>query len=226
MFKDLLNLVFPPVCPSCDTLLNDQEKAICWACLADIEQTDFHLDPGNNELFFRFAGKIDLAGAAALFYFDKQGKLKEIIKALKYKNQPYMGTFLGEFYGKMLKGSEMMAGMDRIIPVPLHRSRLISRGYNQSEAFARGLSSSLGISVDSRSLRRLQKTVTQTQKRQDERWDNVRDVFGLSQPLGGKVVLVDDVITTGSTLEACIRTLLAQENPPRIQVLCIGMARI
>ncbi len=226
VIRDLLHLLFPQNCPGCDNALGRGEHAVCMHCLLELEETNFHKLPADNELYYRLAGRVPLAGASAYYYFDKRGRFKKIIQALKYGNRPQVGKALGAMYGERLAGEAHLQRVDAIVPVPLHRSRFAERGYNQSEMIALGLGKSLGIKVDARSFVRNAKTDTQTKKSQTERWENVQSVFGLRQPLGGHLILVDDVITTGATLEACIRSLYAQPEPPlSIQILALGMAR-
>ena len=226
MLRSLLQLIFPSSCPGCNGALVRNEGAVCIECQLEMEETGFHRQAADNELFYRLAGKVPLEGAFALYYFDKKGRFKRIIQGLKYKNLPQVGRYLGELYGEQLAADGWKDKLDAIIPVPLHRSRMASRGYNQSEMIALGLEKALGVKMDKKSLRRKEKTATQTRKNKTERWENVREVFEMHKPLAGNLLLVDDVITTGSTLEACIRTLYAQEVPPeRVWVAALGMAR-
>ncbi len=226
MLSDLLQLIFPKNCPGCDNALGRGEAAVCVHCLLELEETRFHLQPADNELYYRLAGRVPLIGASAMYYFDKRGRFKKMMQALKYGNCPQVGKFLGQYYGECLKDEPLISQALTIVPVPLHRSRFAERGYNQSEMIALGLGKALGISVDIKALQRTSKTATQTKKTQKERWENVESVFGMQRPLSGHLILVDDVITTGATLEACIRTLYAQAAPPEsVYVLALGMAR-
>jgi ComF family protein len=219
VLRDLLTLIFPQNCPGCDQTLQRGEGAVCLHCLLEIGQTHFH---GH----YRLAGKVPLAGASAMFYFDKRGRFKKMMQALKYGNRPQVGRFLGTHYGEVLRQVPALMQVDAIVPVPLHRSKFAQRGYNQSEMIAKGLSKAMGIPVDTRSLVRASKTETQTKKSKTERWENVKSVFEMQQPLSGKLILVDDVITTGATLEACIRILYDQPTvPTAVYVLALGMAR-
>lgn len=188
--------------------------------------TRFHLKPQDNELYYRIAGKVPLAGAAAYCYFDKKGRVKRMVQGLKYKNRPQVGKYLGSLWGEELGRDEFWAGVDVLLPVPLHKKREAERGYNQAEAIARGLSKRMEARVEVGAMVRRKQTETQTRKGKDARWENVKDVFELRRPLGGHVALVDDVATTGSTLEACVRTLLNQEQPPaQISILALCIAK-
>jgi ComF family protein len=226
LIQDLLQLVFPRHCPGCDNVLGRGDGAVCLHCLLELEQTQFHLQPADNELYFRLAGRVPLTGASAMYYFDKRGRFKKMMQALKYGNRPQVGRFLGQHYGEMLVNHAIVAQADAILPVPLHRSRFAERGYNQSEMICEGLGKALGIQVNTKSLVRTAKTDTQTKKSQTERWENVESVFGIAKPIEGRLILVDDVITTGATLEACIKALYAQPVPPvSLYVISLGMAR-
>lgn len=226
MFKDLIRLIFPANCPGCENVLSKAEGAVCDECLISVEETKFHKNLKENELYYRFAGKVALDGASALFFYDKRGRFKKMMQALKYGNKPQIGSFLGEFYGKMLKREGILSNATTVIPVPLHRDRMASRGYNQSEKIAIGLAKGLGIEMDSKSLVRAKATQTQTRKGKNERWENVKSVFDLRKPVSGTVILVDDIITTGATLEACLKMFESQEVPPEaVYVLALGIAR-
>ena len=226
MWKSFIRLFTSRSCLSCENELTGQENCVCFHCLSQIEQTGFHLHPDDNELYCRFAGKVPVSGAASLFYFDKQGRLQKLLKELKYNELPQVGLFLGELYGEILKESAFAAGIEALLPVPLHRQRLISRGYNQAERIARGMSKSLGIPLRDGDLRRTHKTLTQTRKGSEDRWKNVAGAFAVQAPLPRTLLLIDDVITTGATLEAVVRAMTAAPDPPeRILVASIGMAR-
>lgn len=226
MLQDLLNLVFFDGCVSCGNTLAKGESQVCLTCLSQLEPTQFHLKPKENDLYFRFAGKVPLAGASSLFYFDKKGRFEKIIHAFKYKDMPEIGNFLGEYFGETLKKSGFLDGIESILPVPLHPRKELQRGYNQSEKIAEGLQLSCKIPVHKHLLKRVRKTETQALKSKTERWSNVADAFAADQKPPKGVLIVDDVITTGSTIEACIRALMAQEQPPEIiKVGSIGIRR-
>ena len=226
MIKHFTNLLVANSCYGCDGHLTIQEKFICFGCLSQMEETSFHENEQENELYYRLAGKIPLAGASSLFYFSKGGRLQEIMQYLKYKGAPNLGVFLGEYYGRILSGNQALNDFQAIIPVPLHRRRLLTRGYNQAEKIAIGLGKSMKLPVLSNLLTRHRQTVTQTQKGGLSRWENMAKAFRTKGVFPKKVILVDDVITTGSTLEACIRAMISGDFPPEeIFVLSIGVAK-
>ena len=226
LLQDLLSLVFFDGCVSCGNTLAKGESQICLTCLSQLEPTHFHLKAKDNDLYFRFAGKVPVAGASSLFYFDKKGRFEKMIHAFKYKDMPEIGHFLGEFFGETLKKSSFLDGIEAILPVPLHPRKELLRGYNQSEKIAAGLQAACNIPVQSHLLKRVRKTETQALKSKTERWNNVADAFAPDQKPPKGVLIVDDVITTGSTIEACIRALMAQEFPPEIiKIGSIGIRR-
>ena len=225
MWKDFVSLFVSQSCYGCGNELISQERYICLKCLSQIPDTTFYQNFNQNELYFRFAGKVPVSGAASLFYFDKRGRLQSILKKLKYERAPHIGYFLGEYYGELLSETAFVSGLNAIIPVPLHKSKMISRGYNQSEMIARGLSKSLSIPINTRLLKRSRKTAVQARERGVERWRNVANAFKLTGNLPDNILLVDDVITTGSTMEACIRACLQANDAIQIKVASIAMTR-
>lgn len=220
--KSLLHLLYPYTCAACGHALVQQEDIMCLRCEYSLPQTNFHLRP-DNPLLQKFGGKIQVEQAASLYPFGKSSEVQQLIHHLKYSNWGEIGVFVGKLYGHKLKESPF-AQADLIIPVPLHPAKLQQRGYNQSEMFGQGLSESLGIKLDTTTLVRRQATDTQTRKTRIERWLNTKTVFALNDPatIAGKhILLVDDVITTGSTIEGCATKLLAAPGTT-LSILCIA----
>jgi len=207
---DFIALIFPELCQACGSSLVNGEDVICMNCVYDLPYTNFH-QQADNVVARQLWGRIDLQGVYVLLYFTKGGKVQNMMHQFKYKNMPRIGNRLGEIAGKQLSGSERFKNIDLIIPVPLHPRKLKQRGYNQSAQFADGLAEKMAAKVDIGNLIRLRHTDTQTKKSRFSRYENMKDVFGVLHPekLAGKhVLLVDDIITTGSTLEACGLELL------------------
>lgn len=205
---DFISLFYPRYCFACNEGLAKGEETVCSHCMLELPRTHYHLDR-ENALFRRLDGRIPLQYALAFFLFRKGGKVQRLLHALKYNNHPEIGEMLGEVYGSELKQTDF--AFDLIIPVPLHASKKRLRGYNQSEEFAKGLSKGLDIPFSPDTLVRVTKTETQTRKTKLMRWQNVSEVFQIENSdriKGRHVLLVDDVITTGATIEACALALL------------------
>jgi ComF family protein len=223
ILRDFISLFFPDYCLGCSNTLVKGENMICTRCMLQIPQTNYHLNP-DNPLFLRFVGRIQIRNAFGLFKFTKQGRIQQILHALKYKNQPEAGIALGKVYGQKLKNSNYT--FDLIVPIPLHTTRLRKRGYNQSAKFAEGLGEIMGIPFSEKVVLRKVKTETQTNKSKLDRWKNVSDVFvviGEGQISRKHILLVDDVITTGATIEACAQVLL-DHGAANISIACIAVA--
>lgn len=209
ILNDLLSLFYPEVCPCCGELLNKTEKTVCLSCHFLLPRTGFEKF-ADNPVARLFYGKVRLHAAMACFFFAKHGRVQPLIHELKYKSNREAGLFLGREIGKALQASELYNDVAMIVPVPLHPLRERKRGYNQSEIIALGIHEITGIQVSRNNLVRGVATQTQTKKSREERWKNVKDIFSVRHPeafAGRHVLLVDDVITTGSTIEGCIKAL-------------------
>jgi ComF family protein len=207
---NFVNLLFPRLCQACRINLLSNETLICTHCIYNLPYTNFATQP-DNIVAQQFWGKVSLQGAYALLYFEKGGHVQHLMHQFKYKNMPGIGNQLGLIAGEQLMQGSSIQFVDLIIPVPLHKSRLRERGYNQSTRFAQGLAQKLRVPVSEHNLVRKKKTATQTHKNRIDRFENMQQVFTLQSPdeLQGKhVLLVDDIVTTGSTLEACALELL------------------
>ncbi|MBL0741775.1 ComF family protein [Chryseolinea sp. Jin1] len=210
MLDDFVSLFFPRYCLACSGPLAKGEDLVCTNCIVEMPQTDDHV-VADNALFSRLSFRIPIAHAMALFKFNKSGRVQQLLHQLKYKNHPEIGVMLGRVYGEKLVQANLASAFDIILPVPLHPSRKRKRGYNQSAKFAEGLSEKLGISFSDNVLVRQRKTETQTRKSKLNRWENMADVFRIvdqQQIVGKRILLVDDVITTGATIETCGHLLL------------------
>lgn len=214
MFQHLLGLFYPNLCLCCGENLYAHEEYICTKCLCDIPRTNLHLQP-DNQIEQRFWGKVPVEKATSFFYFGKGSKYQHLLHKLKYKGHKEIGEVLGRYAASDLLESGIFNNIDIIIPVPLHPKKLQKRGYNQSEYIARGLSKVLNKPYDTVHLYRARENTTQTKKSVFERYQNTLGIFAIHQPedLAGKhILVVDDVLTTGSTLENCINELLKIPN--------------
>jgi len=176
--------------------------------------TNFHNDY-YNPVSKVFWGRINIEYATALYYYKKGNSIQKLIHQLKYHGQKDIGIFLGNILGSELKEINEYKNIDAIVPIPLHRKKLKKRGFNQAEIFAKGLSESMDKELDLDSVYRAKASSTQTRKSRYNRWENVSDIFKIrsNHSLSGKhILLVDDVITTGSTMEACLQTMKQAEN--------------
>ncbi|WP_431199731.1 ComF family protein [Mucilaginibacter sp. P19] len=208
--SDFAALLFPELCPACQASLVAGEHIICSDCRFNLPFTNFHQQPANI-VAQQFWGKINVEAAYALYYFHKGGKIQNLMHHFKYKGMHQIGSLLGVIAGAQLAANDIFNTADVIIPVPLHQRRLRERGYNQSACFAHGLAEKLKGVVDEHSLVRTVATKTQTQRSRFARFENMQHVFAVKDAaaLEGKhVLLVDDIVTTGSTLEACGAELL------------------
>ncbi len=209
-FADFVSLIFPELCQACAKSLYRNEDLICADCLYHLPYNDFHLQP-DNAVAQQFWGRVNLQAAAAMLYFSKGSRVQNLMHQLKYKNKPEVGFYLGKLAGKRLMENPVFASADFIIPVTLHKQKMLKRGYNQSLSFAEGLSEKMLIPVSVENLIRTTVTESQTKKSRVSRYENMKKVFSVKNPalLTGKhVLLVDDIITTGATLEACCNVLL------------------
>ena len=211
MFNDFLSLIFPQVCYACGRGLLKKENCICLHCFYNLPKTDFHLKK-DNPVTKLFWGRTNVQSAASLYEFNEGGKVQNLIHHRKYKGKKEIGFSLGKYYGHLLKTSSMFSCINVIVPVPLHKKTLKKRGYNQSEYFAKGIGEAMEIEIIDNVLIKTATSSSQTKKSRFNRWRNVQDIFTLSSPekLKGKhILLVDDVVTTGSTIDACTQQLLS-----------------
>ena len=225
MWNHLLNLFFPKSCAGCHTILLSDELVICTQCRHEIPLTNHH-NIEENEVFQKLYGRIPLEFGAALFYFHKKGIVQEMMHQLKYKGHQEIGAIVGDWYASELKDLEPIKNIDYIIPVPLHKRRLRERGYNQVTTFGKALAQHLSIPFDENVLHRTLYTKTQTKKTLLGRTDINKTIFDVtfSEYHHGKhFLLIDDVMTTGSTLEACSRELLKIPDA-KISIVCMAMS--
>lgn len=205
LFTDLTSLLFPRLCGACNMVLTKGEKEVCTHCIYHLPYTDFHLD-ADNLLMKQFWGRVPVHTAMALLYFQKSGKTQNLIHQLKYKGRKSIGIFLGIKIGERLLLSEAYQEIDFIVPVPLHYKKELSRGYNQSKLIAEGISKVIHVPVLNKVLTRKKPTGSQTRKDRYERSENLLQVFDTNRKYNisdKHILLVDDVVTTGATLEMC-----------------------
>lgn len=213
-FNSLLELLFPTLCIACENRLVVQERYLCFDCWLDLPVSNFHHNP-KNKVEQLFWGRVNVENATAFFIFKKGSNYQHLIHFIKYKGMKELGFETGRRFGISLLESKGFSSVDFIVPVPLHPKKQKLRGYNQSEWIAKGISESMKKPVSTDNLKRNLHTSTQTRKNRYERWENVENIFEVTSPEefeGKHILLIDDVVTTGSTLESCAFQILKIEN--------------
>jgi ComF family protein len=212
--QNFVSFFYPRCCPACHQALQQNEQVVCLSCLFHLPETD-HYQYRHNPLDTIFAGRIPVEAIASLFLYRKGNSVQQLLHQLKYKSKKEIGVFFGNYLGKKLDQYGYFKDIDLIIPIPLHPKKEKKRGYNQSALIAEGLSQSLHIPYSTTHLIKEIHTDTQTKKSRISRFDNIKDAFAVAQPeqiAHQSILLCDDVLTTGATLEAAARKLLEVEG--------------
>ncbi len=222
--NSLLHLFFPRVCIVCLHTLNSEEKTVCTRCISKIAPSRY-ADFKNNDIMHIFEGISPIHLATTGFQYHKSGVLQQLIFKLKYHHHKEIGYILGKIMGEALENTDFQS-VDYIIPVPLHPKKQQKRGYNQSEWIAKGIGKVLKKKVRTDILTRQVNTASQTKKNRMQRYENVQNVFVATSKLiaGNHILLVDDVVTTGSTLHACAEALLKKTKKIQISIACLAKA--
>lgn len=209
LWSDFVDLVFPRCCEACDHSLIGNEQTICTSCrisLPRIEKNSIHADG----VKYRFVNYPEVLSTNAFLLFTKRGKVQKLLHALKYRGNKEIGLLLGFMLGQEMLSEQVLPEAELIISVPLHLKKMAARGYNQSDLLAEGFSNATQIPWSGKALIRNKYTETQTGKTKQERHENVDGVFEVIEILNQKsVIIIDDVLTTGATLGACIEALKA-----------------
>ena len=225
MLKLLINLFFPEVCYACLRFLSDNENFICTHCRHDLPVTNFHFN-NSNAVKKVLYGRAIIENGTALFRFEKKGLVQQLIHGLKYKGYQNIGFALGNWLGAELKTVQAYKNIDLVIPVPLHKSKLKKRGYNQVSKFAQQIAQALNATYTDQVLLKTSQSASQVNKKRWSRWNNTNTLFALNNKTkieNKHILIVDDVITTGATLEACIN-VLQQANNVKISIATIAIA--
>lgn len=224
-FEDLLSLFFPHLCLACERNAPPYGTHICTSCKATLPESNYHIRK-DNPFTEKFWGRIDLHAGTAMYLFTKESRVQHLIHNLKYNRKQEVGTILGRKLGTTLQQAPLFAGVDVIVPVPLHIRKLRIRGYNQSEVFAEGISESFGRPCIGDGMRRVVHSASQTKQSREARLHNVGEVFEVNKPKSLErkhILLVDDVLTTGATLETCASRLLELPGT-RVSMATIAIA--
>lgn len=225
LHRGLVHLFYPRLCEGCSKPLLEMEDVLCAGCGMELPETGYH-HVADNETALRFAGRVPFTHATTLAYFTADGLLQHLLHGLKYRGKKEIGLYLGRRLGEELRDAGWAEVPDMIIPVPLHKAKEAMRGYNQSVLIAEGISQKLHIPVCIDILQRVKNTESQTHKTRAERAENMLDTFrvGKKGMLTNKhILLCDDVLTTGATLEACARMLLGEKGI-KISIATVGIA--
>ena len=208
--SDLINLFFPNFCPGCERTLYDNEISICTICNFNLPKTNYHLYT-DNPLEKLFWGKVPIEAATSLLFFNKGSLTQKLIHQLKYKNQEHIGVFLGKELAISIAHSSSFKKVDLVLPIPLHPQKERRRGYNQCTSIVKGYCEIAGLPYSFNNLKRNLDNSTQTKKSRLQRFENVAEIFSISNPRNlehKNILLVDDVITTGSTIESAANSLI------------------
>lgn len=224
---DLLGLLFPRVCEVCGETLCHGEEVMCLHCLTGLPRTMVHREPFNT-MHERVAGKVPVERAASYFYYYHDSPYRAIIHQAKYASRPVVARRIAAMFAREIAPDGFFDGIDLLLPVPLHWRKLVRRGYNQTEAIAEGVADVIGLPIGD-NLVASRSHGTQTARGAYARWMNTRDVYDVAEPVGlaGRHVLViDDVMTTGATLLACIEAIHRASPTTRISLLTLALARL
>jgi ComF family protein len=218
-------LILPRTCPGCGKKITGLKEVICLRCLTSLPGTGF-FEQSDNPVERLFWGRTNVAAAGSQYYFTRGSSIQRILHALKYKGNRSAGQLLGSCLGESLLRTARFKPLDAIIPLPLHPERHRMRGYNQAECIARGCADVIGKPVWKEAVLRVKKTETQTKKSRLDRWDNLAGVFAVVHPerIGNRhLLLVDDVVTTGASLEACAQAILTA-SPASLRIATVAYA--
>jgi len=224
LLANFVSLLYPDLCVICGEPLVENEKFFCFACYLKLPRTNYHLIP-ENQAIERLAGKVSLEKASSYFYYNKGGIAQKLIAEIKYKGNRNLGEWIGIHLAKDMISSGFFQGIDFVVPVPLHRSKEKKRGFNQAERIAQGISQTTKIPLETNNVFRKKANTSQTKKGVFDRWKNTLNLFQLRDPDLFKekhILLIDDVLTTGSTLEAVAQSLLKSQGV-KISILTLAI---
>ncbi len=223
--SDFYRLFYPKICGGCDVPLVKGEEHLCFNCRLELPFTNFEAIK-ENPVEKIFHGRVNLEFATSLLFFSKGEKVQNIMHNIKYNEQKELAIHIGRIFGERLQNNPYLKDVTAIVPVPLHPQKQHLRGYNQSELFAEGMNEILNVDLMTNVISRDINTETQTRKTRTERWENVEKAFVVKQPkqlAHQHILLVDDVLTTGATMESCTQTLL-QSADCKVSIATVAFA--
>ncbi len=226
LFESFLSLFFPNRCITCGRPLKQHETYLCESCLTDLPKTHI-ISPKDNIITKSFWDRVPLKFAYSFLRYTKHSVVQKVLFAIKYFGAADFAVFMGELFGKHLKSINFPENFDFFLPIPLHPRKKKIRGYNQAEEIARGLSNILKIPIVKDAVVRTVFTQTQTHLSAEQRWQNVKGIFKIVRPKALKnkhIIIIDDVLTTGATIESLCETLLSQLNI-QISILTLATAK-
>jgi len=227
ILDDILHLIYPNCCIGCDRELSKSEDYLCSICSTEISPTNFHLYTEPTEMDKLFWGRKKVHQTYAHLFFEKEKASQSVLFSIKYQSNPDLAVYFGEKIGQVIRTIPKFKDVDAILPVPLHPKKLFIRGYNQSLALAEGLHQSFHAKVDEKAIVRMVHSESQTKKSRFQRWDNVGTIFKVNKSIEKykHVLIIDDVITTGSTVEAMMNALHEKNPGLLISVVTLAIAK-
>lgn len=227
LLRDVVSLFVVPCCPVCGAPLAQGEETVCTLCRLTAPLTGFWRE-ADNPVFRKFWGLVPVERASGFLFFLHGSGWRRLIHGFKYRGQWRTARAMGAWYGKCLRQSGLYDDIDTVVPLPLHPFKRCRRGYNQSEYIAEGIAAQLGVAVDRRSVYRRRNTASQALKPRRDRARNVENAFAVRHPgqlEGRHVLLVDDVLTTGSTLASCAAEILRAVPGCRVSIAALAVSR-
>ncbi|MCO6498723.1 MAG: ComF family protein [Chitinophagaceae bacterium] len=226
VFHNILHLFYPRICPGCGGDSIGKDEQLCLKCLNALPVTRYHLSR-DNKIEQMFYGRIHIEAAMSFLYFSKHSLVQNLMHEFKYNGRKDLGLFLGQLMGRAIEDSKVFNQCDVLVPLPLHPDKQKRRGYNQAEILCRGIHMITGQPVVANSVIRNIKTESQTRKDRIDRWKNVEHTFSVSDEVslkGKHILLIDDVITTGATLEACAAAILNTGPATKVSIATLAVA--
>ena len=225
--KSLTHLLFPENCIHCENELIEKECDVCSSCLTNFSYTYFENYSEQTKMDKLFWGKIPIHHTFALYNFEENTVVQSVLHSLKYKNNPTIGKLFGRKIGEKVIQLKGFNDLDALIPVPMHPKKKFLRGYNQAEMLAQGISEIINVPVQLSEVKKLKHTQSQTQKSLWERWTNSENTFSssLNDNSLKHIAIVDDVLTTGATMERLAKTILEKNSAIKISLITLAITK-